>query len=101
MILRLPDELKAMLEKMQHDVGGMVLAAFLLGDRLGKKAEDTEKLLELLNEVASGDMTTQPTGAELRQQFPTAPQDIEAIRTENQKVERIIAHLLCERLSRK
>jgi hypothetical protein len=101
MTLRLPDELKAMLAMMQQDVGGMVLASFFLGTRLGKDASDTSKLTELLIEIASGDITLQPTGAELRQHFPAAPSDVESVRNENQTVDRIIAHLICERLNRR
>jgi hypothetical protein len=101
MTLRLPDELKAMLAMMQQDVGGMVLASFFLGTRLAKEASETNKMTDLLVAIASGETTLQPSGAELRQQFPSAPSDVESIRTENQKVERIIAHLICERLGRK
>lgn len=100
MTLRLPDELKAMLATMQHDVGAMVLASFFLGTRLGKESSDITKLTELLIAIASGDMTLQPTGAELRQHFPASPPDVESVRDEDQKVERIIAYLICERLKK-
>ena len=101
MTLRLPDELKRMLAMMQQDVAGMVLASFFLGTRLARQASDATALIELLGAIASGDTTLQPTGAELRQQFPAAPSDVESVRNENQKVDRIIAHLICERLNRK
>lgn len=101
MVLRLPDDLKALLATIQQDVGGMLLASFFLGTRVGKEATDASQLTELLRGIASGDTTLQPTGAEVRQRFPAAPADIESIRTGNQKVDRIIAHLVCERLARK
>jgi hypothetical protein len=99
MTLRLPDELKAMLAMMQQDVGMMVTASFFLGARLAKEAGETSKQTELLLAIANGDATLQPTGAELRQRFPGAPPDIESIRDENQKVDRIIAHVICERMA--
>jgi hypothetical protein len=95
----LPDELKAMLAMMQPDVGAMVIASFFLGTRVGKESSGTSKQSDLLLAIASGEMTLQPTGAELRKRFPAAPQDVESIRNENQKVDRIIAHLICERMS--
>jgi hypothetical protein len=101
MTLRLPDELKAMLAAMQNDVGGMVLASYLLGTRLAKEESDTSKQTDLLVAIANGDTTLQPSGAELRQRFPTAPSDVESVRNENHKVDRIIAHLICERLNRR
>jgi len=98
MTLRLPDELKAMLAMMKQDVSGMVLASFFFGTRFAKQGGDAT---EILFKIANGDLTLQPTAAELRQQFPTAPSDIESIRNENQKVERIIAHLICECMNKR
>src|ERR1700676_5337142 len=100
MTLQLPDDLKAMLATMKNDVGGMLLPSFSLGTRLAMHESGTRKQGDLLADIASGDMTLQPTAAELRQQFLAAPTDIESIRNENQKVDRIIAHLLIEQFSR-
>jgi hypothetical protein len=91
MMLALPDELSAMLDIMQQDVGGMVLAGFLLGSRLAKESSDESKQSELLRAIASGEFTLQS---------PAAPLDVERIRTENQKIDRIIAYLICECISK-
>jgi hypothetical protein len=96
MTLRLSDELKEMLAIMKDDVGAMVTAGYFLGTRIGKEPQDASGTLL---SVASGDLTLQPSGAELRLKYPGRA-DVEEIRNENQKVDRIIAHLVCEYLFR-
>jgi hypothetical protein len=98
MELKLGAELQGMLRTMiKNDPVGLITASFFLGEKLAKQA-NTDPSQTLLA-VASGDLTLHDTGAEIRKRFPDASTNLEAILNENQKVERIVAHLICGRMS--
>ena len=74
----------------------MATIAFFLGTRVWKESDVSETLLA----IASGKLTLQPSGAEQRLKYPDR-KDVQEVRDENQKVDRIMAHVIIECISRK
>src|SRR5690348_765691 len=95
MTIHLDERLQQKLALIQTDKLSLVGLAFLLGTRIAEQANSEEKLTEVLVSVAKGELSLQPSGAEVRSQHPDA-KDTEQIRADNQDTDRIMAHLVVQ-----
>lgn len=100
-----PTLLRERYKQLQEDVPGSLIGAFFFGVQavesvcgLKNKPETIEKLSALLIEIANGDQTLAPTGAELRRLAPDRD-DLEEVRSENQKTQQVIARIMLERMN--
>lgn len=101
------EDARLLMHQIRTDPGGAAVAAFFLGVRAAEAANNlptcstqTGRLAEVLVAVAKGEETFVPSGAEIRLKHADAPADIEAIRGDNQKSERLIAELVARSMKK-
>ena len=88
----------------QLDTSGVALASFFLGvhiaeisNNLPQSSTPTDKLTDLLIQVAEGDATVLKSGAEIRSAFPDHV-GIEETLKDNQETHEMVANLIIRRM---